>query len=195
MTVTRSNNALPQTPSYLKGGSDVFSNYYVTWGAVAGATNYTLEMSKNGVNGWSGVSTGTNTYLSSGAGMDSWYQGATYYYRVKATNASGNSKYTPVAAIGVMRPIVMGYTDPANNNSPNAVIGYNQLDIAMLDKYYGTDNTSIASNLFFDEIFASDEVDFGELAVNNSQMDISKEYQSLGLALLESLTEDCLSPI
>ena len=64
----------------------------VTWSSSTGATSYTLEKSTNQTD-WSTEWTGTGTFTTvSGLGS-----GTTYYFRVKASNANGDSGWSNIA--------------------------------------------------------------------------------------------------
>jgi hypothetical protein len=66
----------------------------VTWGAVTGATQYTLQRSPDGTTGWTQVFRGFATTVND-AGLTS---GRTYYYRVDAENGAGPSLWSPVGS-------------------------------------------------------------------------------------------------
>ena len=81
------------------------------WSGSTGATSYTVEKSTNQTD-WSTAWTGAGTFTTV-SGLDS---GTTYYFRVKASNASGDSAWSNIASattLGVMP------TPPA---APNQVI-------------------------------------------------------------------------
>ncbi len=86
---------LPEAPAGLTATAVSTSQINLAWNAVAGATGYTVERapSANGAfakigNTNAGVTTFANTDLAAST---------TYYYRVYATNAAGNSNYSNVA--------------------------------------------------------------------------------------------------
>jgi uncharacterized protein YkwD len=68
----------------------------LSWADVSGETGYKVERSLDGVNGWAQIgTTGVNVTTYQDTGLNA---GTTYYYRVRATNASGDGAYSPVAS-------------------------------------------------------------------------------------------------
>ena len=80
------------------GGRGVPSEIDVGWQDVAGESGYTVQRSANGVNGWTEVDAAEADVVSfSDTGLAA---STTYYYRVLASNASGDSAPSAV----VVRP-------------------------------------------------------------------------------------------
>jgi photosystem II stability/assembly factor-like uncharacterized protein len=77
---------------------DQKSSYTVSWSAVAGATEYTLEEAENaGFSGAQAAYSGPNTSTAI-AGKST----GTYYYRVKASNTAGSSGWSNVQSTQVV---------------------------------------------------------------------------------------------
>ena len=81
------------------------------WSGSSGATSYTVEKSTNQAD-WSTVWTGTGT----AATVSGLASGTTYYFRVKASNASGDSGWSNIASATTLGVVP---TPPA---APNQVI-------------------------------------------------------------------------
>ena len=71
------------------------STVTVTWGAVSGATSYTVERSADGSTGWAAVGGATSGTTVTDPGRA---DGSTTYYRVTASNVGGNSPVSPVVS-------------------------------------------------------------------------------------------------
>ena len=85
-------------PSLSVPSNNGTGSYTVSWGAVSGATSYTLQEQVNG-GGWSSVQTSASTSWSvSGKGNGS------YGYQVQGCNASGCSPWSSVASTTVLLP-------------------------------------------------------------------------------------------
>ncbi|OQA12103.1 MAG: hypothetical protein BWY63_03809 [Chloroflexi bacterium ADurb.Bin360] len=75
--------------------ADGDGNYTVSWSSVSGATGYTLQEADN-----SGFTGATTAY--SGSGTSTAISGkapGTYYYRVRASNAGGNSTWSNTRSV------------------------------------------------------------------------------------------------
>jgi len=79
---------------------DIDGNYSASWNSVSGATSYTLEVANN-----SGFSSSTVAYSGSSISYNVTGQtNGTWYYRVKATNASGSSAWSNTVSVVVLLP-------------------------------------------------------------------------------------------
>lgn len=67
----------------------------LSWAAITGATGYKLEKSSDGVTGWSQFATPSSTTLTNSVTVA---QNTTEYYRLRATNAGGDSNYSAVVS-------------------------------------------------------------------------------------------------
>lgn len=86
----------PIAPSGLSVGSATTSALALTWtDNSANETGFEVERSANGSTGWTNIATtAANATSYQNTGLSA---GTTYYYRVRAVNATGNSSYTSVA--------------------------------------------------------------------------------------------------
>ena len=146
------------------------TSFTANWSAVTSATNYVLDVATENtfttmVTGWSGVDVGNVTTSAVNTNLAA---GTTYYYRVRAANATGTSGYsvtitlitapvTPVAtsasdlastSFKATWNAVSGaggyYLDVATNTTFNAgtfVTGYENLDVSNVTGY------SVSTNL------------------------------------------------
>lgn len=86
----------PATPTAVTALSDSSSSIDVTWIEVDGETGYRVERSFDGASGWTMIATvGQDVTIYHDAGLSS---GATAYYRVVATDASGDSEPSDVVS-------------------------------------------------------------------------------------------------
>src|SRR5690606_12829745 len=89
----------PSSPVAISAASITATSFTARWNSVAGATSYRLDVSTNGsfpsfVSGYNNLSvTSTSRSIT---GLSS---GITYYYRVRAVNASGVSLNSNVIAV------------------------------------------------------------------------------------------------
>lgn len=89
--VTTTAVGLP-APTGFVTGTVTATSIALSWNAVTGATNYTLEWSTTGTGAWTALAARTTlTYNHTGRTANT-----TYYYRLKANAASGSSPYTAV---------------------------------------------------------------------------------------------------
>ncbi|MBD8900355.1 hypothetical protein [Rhodanobacter sp. DHG33] len=86
-------------PTLTVPASSTTGSYTVSWGSVATATSYTLQMSSNGGSTWSTAYSGSAT--SWGA---SGQATGTYGYRVQACNASGCGPWSGTGSTNVLLP-------------------------------------------------------------------------------------------
>ncbi|MGI6295663.1 MAG: fibronectin type III domain-containing protein [Armatimonadota bacterium] len=86
---------LPEAPAGLTATAVSTSQINLAWNAVAGAAGYTIERAP-GANGAFAKIGNTNAGVTTFANTD-LAASTTYYYRVYATNAAGNSNYSNVA--------------------------------------------------------------------------------------------------
>jgi titin len=105
---------LPATPGTPGAAVNSTTQVTVTWTGVTGAATYAVEQSTDNAT-WSQVASGAGTSLVD-TGLSA---GVQYYYRVRATNASGNSGYTTVATALTLpgAPTGMGDTTTATQVS------------------------------------------------------------------------------
>ncbi len=88
----------------------------LSWNAVTGATGYTLESSPDGTT-WTGIATQAGTtYTNTGLTADTSYQ-----YRVKATDATGNSPTSAVQTVTTLLASVTGFTATATTGSSTSM--------------------------------------------------------------------------
>lgn len=86
----------PATPTVVTALSDSSTSIDVTWTEVDGETGYRVERSFDGASGWTTIATvGQDVTIYHDAGLSS---GATAYYRVVATDASGDSEPSDVVS-------------------------------------------------------------------------------------------------
>ncbi len=90
-TITVVTTAAPAQPTVLAASSVTSDSFIANWSAAAGATSYRLDVST--INNFSSFVSGYNNLTVNGtsqmvSGLNS---GTTYYYRVRALNASGAS--------------------------------------------------------------------------------------------------------
>jgi lysophospholipase L1-like esterase len=97
----------PATPANLTATSVATSRIDLAWNDVATETGYRVERSANGTSGWAQVgTTGQNVTSYSDTGLTS---ATTYFYRVIATNAGGDS---PPSAVTSARTAAAADTTP-----------------------------------------------------------------------------------
>jgi fibronectin type 3 domain-containing protein len=95
----------------------------LTWTNVAGETNYILQRSDNGTDGWTTIVSPTvNVVAYNNTGLTA---DTSYYYRVVAHNASGNSTASIVVSGHTLLPAVAGLTATAVSTS--------EIDLAWTD--------------------------------------------------------------
>ena len=82
------------TPTGFATGTVTATSIALSWSAVTGATNYTLEWSTTGVGAWTALAAQTLRTLNHTGRAN----GTTYYYRLKANAAAGSSPYTAVVS-------------------------------------------------------------------------------------------------
>lgn len=93
--------AAPAAPTNLVATALSQTQIQLTWGDVAGETQYVIERSANGTSGWAQVGTTTaNTTTFTNTGLK---KNTRYYYRVRAVNSAGNSPYSNVANTTTLR--------------------------------------------------------------------------------------------
>lgn len=104
----------PSTPSGLTAtaGSCGTGTINLSWNSVSGATSYTLQRATNSSfsSGLTSVYSGGSTSYSN-TGLNA---GTTYYYRVRASNSSGNSSWS--STVSRQAPAVCTYTISYNAN-------------------------------------------------------------------------------
>jgi fibronectin type 3 domain-containing protein len=87
----------PAAPGGLVVSTGGTQQINLAWDDVAGETSYKVDRSANGTSGWSQIaSLGAN--VTSYSDTTSLAAGTTYYYRVRAANAGGDSDYSTVAS-------------------------------------------------------------------------------------------------
>ena len=133
----------PEVPSPTRGG------FMASWGSISEATGYRLDVSTNGsfssyVNGYHSLDVGNATRRVV-TGLD---RGTTYYYRVRAYDATGTGAYSHVMTATTMVSaglIVNASFDSSITNNPNA-----EAIQAMINRAI-----SICESLFSDPITVS----------------------------------------
>src|SRR5262249_11636973 len=104
---------LPGAPSNLRVVSATSSQIDLAWNANSyNETGFQIERSTDGTT-WSQVGTSTTPDFS-----DLGLASATYYYRVRAVNAAGNSAYSNVLKTGVAGPILTQDQDVGTPGDP-----------------------------------------------------------------------------
>lgn len=112
-----STNCLPEIPKSLTASAVSSSIVDLSWGASKFATSYVLESSTNAGSGFSAITT-TNTTSFSNTSLAA---STTYYYRVKARNANGDSNYSSVTSSTTLTSGTGSTTPPL---SPGNATGY-----------------------------------------------------------------------
>jgi regulation of enolase protein 1 (concanavalin A-like superfamily) len=97
VTVTSASATVPIAPSNLTASGISTSQINLTWSDnSADENNFVIEQSLNGVDTWSQIaSLSANTTAYSNTGL---IAAKTYYYRVYASNSTGNSNYSSIAS-------------------------------------------------------------------------------------------------
>jgi hypothetical protein len=104
---------LPGAPSNLRVASATSSQIDLAWNANSyNETGFQIERSTDGTT-WNQVGTSTTPGFS-----DLGLAGGTYYYRVRAVNAAGNSAYSNVLKTGVAGPILTQDQDVGTPGDP-----------------------------------------------------------------------------
>lgn len=85
----------PAAPQNLVATAASTTQINLTWNAVANATNILIERSPNGTDSWNQVGSVLGTATS--YNDPNLTQNTHYYYRIRATNSSGNGQYSNVA--------------------------------------------------------------------------------------------------
>ena len=84
----------PTAPTNLTATASSSTQIDLTWGPTQGASGYKIERSNDGTAGWTQIATTTSpTYSDTGV-----IENSTRYYRVRATNATGDSAPSNVAS-------------------------------------------------------------------------------------------------
>jgi PKD repeat protein len=89
-------NNLPATPAGLAATAITVSSTTLSWGAVGGATGYTIQIRPQG-GAWSTFSSTTTSHNASSLSANTVYE-----WQVKATNAAGASSYSPIATFSTL---------------------------------------------------------------------------------------------
>jgi titin len=93
--------APPAAPTGLVATALSQSQIRLTWNDVYGETQYVIERSSNGTNGWSQVgTTSANTTTFTNTGLK---KNTRYYYRIRAVNAAGSSPNSAVVNATTLR--------------------------------------------------------------------------------------------
>jgi len=82
--------APPSTPTGLVATAVSKSQINLTWSSTSGAASYKIERSTDGAS-WVQVASGVSSTSYSSTGLQ---RSTTYYFRIRATNSSGDSPYT-----------------------------------------------------------------------------------------------------
>ena len=86
--------SVPQAPTGLAATAASSLQINLSWAAPTGATSYKVERSPDGSTGWSQIGTSTTTsYQDTGLTPST-----TYYYRVRASDSTGDSSPSSVAS-------------------------------------------------------------------------------------------------
>ncbi len=109
---------VPAAPTLAAGSYGRGTNQTISWAAIPDATSYTIQIST--VANFSSV-LATQTVTGAKAGFINLVEGATYYYRVLATNPAGSSGYSNIIAItpDATAPAV-AITSPATGTTTTA---------------------------------------------------------------------------
>lgn len=112
----------PNTPVISDPGGNVASgaNFTVSWGVATGATSYALQRDDNSL-----FTSPASVYNGSGASyVDNIDSAATktYYYRVKATNAQGDSGWSSTVNIIINGVVSMVMNVPDTNQPPRNLL-------------------------------------------------------------------------
>jgi fibronectin type 3 domain-containing protein len=123
----------PATPTGLSADAVSGSRIDLAWTDVTGETGYRVERSADGVSGWTQLAaTAQNTTSYADTGLD---PATTYYYRVVASNAGGDSAPSAVAS-ATTNPLVTAPPAPGNvtatpsTSSPSTAIRVSWTDVA-----------------------------------------------------------------
>ena len=120
---------LPPTsaPSLTVPASSTTGSYTVSWGSVATATSYTLQMSSNGGSTWSTATSGNVTsWAASGQGNGS------YVYRVEACNVGGCGAWSSTGTMTVLLPPASApsLTVPASSATGSYTVSWGSVSTA-----------------------------------------------------------------
>jgi hypothetical protein len=88
-------SVVPTAPINLVAAAGTTGQINLSWSGSSGATSYLVQRSTNGSSGWTQIAStaaGTLTYQDKNL-----TSGTTYFYRVQATSAGGNSAFSSVA--------------------------------------------------------------------------------------------------
>jgi hypothetical protein len=86
--------AAPAAPTGLTAMASSSSQIYLSWGAVSGATGYSVQRSPDGAT-WTQLASGLTATSYADAGLQA---ATTYYYRVQASNAAGSGPFSATAS-------------------------------------------------------------------------------------------------
>jgi len=114
-------------PSLSVPASSGTGSYTVSWGSVATATSYTLQISSNGGNTWSTATSGSATsWGASGQGNGS------YSYRVQACNVGGCGPWSGTGTTTVLLPPASapGLSVPANSSTGSYTVSWGSVATA-----------------------------------------------------------------
>ncbi|MFY9615690.1 MAG: N,N-dimethylformamidase beta subunit family domain-containing protein [Candidatus Dormiibacterota bacterium] len=164
--------AAPAAPTGLTATAFSASQINLGWTASGGATSYKIQRSPDGTSGWTQVGTSTTTSFSN-TGLS---PSTTYYYRVLASNATGDSgpstvasAATPAGAPGAPTGLtasavstsqvnlgwnaVSGATSYKVQRSPNGSSGWTQVGTSTAAAYM--DMALAASTTYYYRVLAS----------------------------------------
>ncbi len=94
-SITLTGVSAPAIPSDLAASATTENSISLAWSAVSGATSYELQSSANGSD-WSNLADGIATTAYNWSGLSA---NTTYYVRVRAVNAGGNSEWSDALSV------------------------------------------------------------------------------------------------
>ncbi|MEI9921907.1 MAG: T9SS type A sorting domain-containing protein [Bacteroidota bacterium] len=141
--------AQPAAPVVIAPTNITVSTFYVNWNAVSGASDYFIDISTVSnfatfVSGWQNFNTYSAATSKGIYGIGCCTPGTVYYFRVRATNASGTSANSNTGSVLLLPSVPTGLTfsDPSNvtsqiNVSWNAMTGASEyrIDVSTVSNF------------------------------------------------------------
>src|SRR4029079_866168 len=123
----------PDTPTNLAAATVSTSQIDLDWDDVAYEDGYAIERAPNGTNSWTAIgSTAKNVTTFHNIALT---PNTTYYYRVRATNSSGDSDYSKLASDTTPDVLPLAPTNLAAVSVSTTQIDLSWTDVAGEDNY------------------------------------------------------------